>query len=85
VEVEARAAFIERFRRNVQIGLLLNGGTCSVQRPDPLGDYYAAAVTALNPGEWRDPELLEALVPRATHLTVSEGDNVTAELRVVTR
>ena len=40
----------------------------------PPGDYYAAAVTALTPGEWRDPDLLEVLVPSATHLVLLEGD-----------
>jgi hypothetical protein len=51
----------------------------------PPGDYYAAAITALSPGEWRDPDLLDALLPSATHLSVSPGETVTATLRVVTR
>jgi hypothetical protein len=40
----------------------------------PPGYYYAAAVTQLAPGEWRDPELLAALVPNATQLSIVEGD-----------
>ena len=51
----------------------------------PPGDFYAVAVTSLSPGEWRDPDLLDALVPSATHLSLSEGDMVSAELRVVAR
>jgi hypothetical protein len=43
------------------------------------------AVTSLSPGERRDPDLLDALVPSATHLSLSEGDMVSAELRVVAR
>jgi hypothetical protein len=51
----------------------------------PPGDYYAAAVTSLSPGEWQDPDLLDALVSGATHVTISAGDTVTTALRVVTR
>ena len=51
----------------------------------PPGYYYVAAVTQATPGEWRDPDLLDALVPSATPLTIIEGDAVTATLRAVTR
>jgi hypothetical protein len=51
----------------------------------PPGYYYAAAVTQLTSGEWRDPDLLDALVPSATPLTIIEGDAVTSTLRAVTR
>jgi hypothetical protein len=49
------------------------------------GDYWAAAETQVKSGEWRDPDLLEALVPTAAHVAMSEGETVTAALRVVTR
>ena len=51
----------------------------------PPGYYYAAAVTQVTSGEFRDPDLLDALVPSATPLTIIEGDAVTATLRAVTR
>jgi hypothetical protein len=37
------------------------------------------------PGEWRDPDLLDALVAIATPLTIVEGDTVMVTLRAVTR
>ena len=51
----------------------------------PPGDYYAAAVTELRPGEWRDPDLLDALIPSAAHLLIFDGETVTATLSTVTR
>ena len=59
-------------------------GAFSVRNLAP-GDYWAAAVTQVKSGEWRDPDLLEALVPTAAHVAMSEGETVTAALRVVTR
>ena len=51
----------------------------------PPGDYHAAATTRVKPGEWRDPDLLDALIPGATRVTIVEGDMVTTTLRAVTR
>jgi len=51
----------------------------------PPGVYYAAAVTALAPGEWRDPDLLNSLVVNATQITVVEGETVDTRLRLITR
>jgi hypothetical protein len=59
-------------------------GAFSVRNLAP-GDYWAAALTQVKPGEWRDPDLLEALIPSATHVAISEGDTVTTDLRAVTR
>jgi protocatechuate 3,4-dioxygenase beta subunit len=51
----------------------------------PPGYYYAAAMTQVGPGERRNLELLEALVPDATQLTILEGEMETTVLRVLTR
>lgn len=51
----------------------------------PPGYYHAAASTQVAPGEWRDPDLLDALVAIATPFTIVEGDTVTVTLRAVTR
>jgi len=40
----------------------------------PPGEYVAIAVSYLEPGEERDPELLEAWRKAATRFTLSEGD-----------
>jgi hypothetical protein len=51
----------------------------------PPGYYHAAASTQVAPGEWRDPDLLDALVAIATPLTIVEGDAVAVTLRAATR
>ncbi len=51
----------------------------------PSGEYYVAAVTSLEAGEWHDPELLEALIPEATHLTISQGETASITLRALSR
>jgi Carboxypeptidase regulatory-like domain len=70
-----------RFVVSAPIG---NDGGFSVRHLPP-GYYYAAAVTQVAPGEWRNPDLLDALVPSATPITIIEGDIVTTTLRAVTR
>ena len=44
----------------------------------PFGNYYVAAVAAAkvpaDGDDWQDPAFLETLVPRATTVTVSDGD-----------
>jgi carboxypeptidase family protein len=42
----------------------------------PFGSYYVTALTRLPVGgdEWQDPAFLDTLIPRATTVTVSEGD-----------
>jgi hypothetical protein len=51
----------------------------------PPGYYYAAAVTQVAPGDWRNPDLIESLVPSATPVTILEGDTVRTTLSAVTR
>jgi hypothetical protein len=48
----------------------------------PAGDYYAVAATSLSPDDARDPERLESLVPAAAHVTVSDAEVASVELRV---
>jgi hypothetical protein len=48
----------------------------------PAGDYLAVAVEYLAQGEWGDPEVLERLKGRATHLTLSEGETEALQLKL---
>jgi protocatechuate 3,4-dioxygenase beta subunit len=50
----------------------------------PAGDYYAAAVDYVEPGQWTDPEFLESLRGRATRFTIGEGETRTLDLRLST-
>ena len=53
----------------------------------PAGDYYVLAVDRLleGLGEWQDPDLLELLAPSAVRTTVTEGQQVVVNPRIVTR
>ena len=57
----------------------------------PPGDYYVAAVDSMQgtvsggASETDDPAFLESLIPRATHLTISEGQAASVALRVIVR
>ena len=46
----------------------------------PPGDYYAAALTDPSAGDWRDPDLLDTLIPMATRVVVAAGEAVTIGL-----
>ena len=70
--------------RFVASGRTARDGAFSVRNLPP-GYDHAAASTQVAAGEWRDPDLLDALVAIATPLTIVEGDAVTATLRAVTR
>jgi hypothetical protein len=51
----------------------------------PSGTYYTAAVAQLPlDGEdaWQDPEFLEALIPRASTVTITEGQQLALNVRV---
>ncbi len=48
----------------------------------PPGHYYLAAVDYLEVGQERDPELLTKLEGSATTISVSEGQEITADLRL---
>ena len=49
----------------------------------PAGSYYAIAVDYIPQGEWGDPDLLERLRARATHVTLNEGGTETLDLKIV--
>jgi len=46
----------------------------------PAGGYYAIAVDYLAQGEWNDPDVLERLKPKATSVSIGEGDTRTLNL-----
>lgn len=48
----------------------------------PAGEYYMAAVTDVEPGEWFDPEFLQQLRGAAVRVTLSDGDKKTQDLRI---
>jgi len=48
----------------------------------PPGEYYVAAVTDIEPGEWYDPAFLERLVSASTKVTIGEGETRTLDLKI---
>jgi protocatechuate 3,4-dioxygenase beta subunit len=51
----------------------------------PSATYYAAAVAQLPPegvDAWQDPEFLDALIPRASTVTITEGQQLSLNVRV---
>jgi len=48
----------------------------------PAGDYLAAPVIDVEPGEWLDPAFLQRLAPRATRVSIREGEQKQLTLRV---
>jgi hypothetical protein len=48
----------------------------------PAGDYFIAAVTDVEPGEWYDPAFLETLVPAAVKVSVRAGERTAHDLRI---
>jgi hypothetical protein len=48
----------------------------------PPGQYYLAVVTAVDPDEVMDPAFLEAILPGAVRVTVSDGATVRQDLRI---
>jgi hypothetical protein len=48
----------------------------------PPGEYFLAAVTDLEPGEWNDPAFLDQLVRFAVTVTLREGETTTQDLRI---
>jgi hypothetical protein len=50
----------------------------------PPGDYILAAVTDMEPDEWRDPAFLRSLVVGGVQVTIGEGEQKTQDLRIGT-
>jgi Carboxypeptidase regulatory-like domain len=48
----------------------------------PPGEYFIAALTDVEPGEWNDPALLEQLVAFAVKVTLREGEATTQDFRI---
>jgi hypothetical protein len=48
----------------------------------PSGEYFVAAVTDVEPGEWFDPAFLSQLVGAAIKVTVREGEPTLQDLRI---
>ena len=48
----------------------------------PSGDYFLAAVTDVEPGEWFDPAFLSQLVPAAVKVTVRDAEETIQNLRI---
>jgi hypothetical protein len=48
----------------------------------PPGEYFLAALTDLEPGEWNDLAFLEQLVKFAVKVTLRDGETTTQDLRI---
>ncbi len=45
------------------------------------GEYYLAAVTDLEPGDWGDPAFMEQVAAAAIKLTFAQGEKKVQDLR----
>jgi hypothetical protein len=48
----------------------------------PPGEYYLAAPTDLETGEWNDPVLLEQFVRSSAKITLRDGETTTQDFRL---
>jgi hypothetical protein len=48
----------------------------------PPGEYFVAALTDLESGEWNDPAFLEQLVSSSAKVTLREGETTRQDLRI---
>ena len=48
----------------------------------PPGEYFLAALTDLETGEWNDPALLEQLVRSSAKVTLRDGETTTQDFRI---
>jgi hypothetical protein len=48
----------------------------------PAGDYYLAALTDVEPGEWLAPEFLDQIVPASVRVTVKDRERTVQALRI---
>ena len=48
----------------------------------PAGEYYLAALTDLESGEWNDPTLLERLIPSSIRVTLRDSEVTTQDVRI---
>ena len=48
----------------------------------PPGEYFVAALTDLEPGEWNDPTLLEQLVGSGVKVQLRDGQMTTQNFKI---
>ena len=48
----------------------------------PAGDYYVAALTDLDPNDWKTPDFLAPLVPASVQVTIVDGERKVQNLRI---
>jgi len=48
----------------------------------PPGDYFLAAVTDLEQGDWGDPAFMEQVAAAAIRITLGEGEKKTQDIRI---
>jgi hypothetical protein len=46
----------------------------------PAGEYYAVAITEVEPGAWTDPDFLSQVRDRATKFALASGETKTVDL-----
>jgi hypothetical protein len=67
--------------RRIRMTRPASDGSYSVKGLPP-GEYYLAAPTDLETGEWNDPVLLEQLLPASAKVTLREGEITTQAFRI---
>ena len=67
--------------RRIRMTRPATDGTFSVKGL-PAGEYFLAALTDLDAGEWNDPALLEHLVGSAVKVTLRDGETTTQNIRI---
>ena len=67
--------------RRIRMTRPATDGTFST-RGVPPGEYFLAALTDLEAGEWNDPSLLEELMRSSAKITLREGETTTQDFRV---
>ena len=48
----------------------------------PAGEYYVAAVSDMDPGDWGDPGFMEQVAAVAFKITLGEGEKKTQDLKI---
>jgi hypothetical protein len=67
--------------RRVRMARPATDGAFSVKGLPP-GEYFLAALTDLETGEWNDPTLLEPLVQSSAKVTLRDGETTTQDFRI---
>ena len=67
--------------RRIQMARPATTGTFSAKGL-PAGEYFLAALSDLETGEWNDPTLLESLVGSSIKVTLRDGGTTTQDVRI---